>query len=58
MSETRLVFLDTRKAFDRVGHNAIWTACRRLGVPEHYRSKNGNRIQRLPSQDSKKISIQ
>ena len=30
-----MAFLDTRKAFDSVGHGAIWAACRRLGVPRH-----------------------
>ncbi|KAF6016938.1 hypothetical protein EB796_024747 [Bugula neritina] len=24
-----------RKAFDSVGHGALWTACKRLGIPDH-----------------------
>jgi hypothetical protein len=31
----RVAFLDMKKAFDSVGHEALWAACRRLGVPEH-----------------------
>ncbi|KAF6025834.1 hypothetical protein EB796_015852 [Bugula neritina] len=31
----RLAFLDMRKAFDSVGHGALWAACKRLGIPEH-----------------------
>lgn len=30
-----VAFLNMRKAFDSVGHGALWVACRRLGVPEH-----------------------
>ncbi|KAF6027086.1 hypothetical protein EB796_014612 [Bugula neritina] len=30
-----LAFLDMRKAFDSVGHGALWAACKRLGIPEH-----------------------
>ncbi|KAF6018978.1 hypothetical protein EB796_022713 [Bugula neritina] len=27
----RVAFIDLRKAFDSVGHDALWTSCRRLG---------------------------
>ena len=32
----RIAFLDMRKAFDSVSHGALWVACRRLGIPEHW----------------------
>ncbi|KAF6033257.1 hypothetical protein EB796_008436 [Bugula neritina] len=32
----RVAFIDLRKAFDSVGHDALWTSCRKLGVPEHF----------------------
>lgn len=31
----RLAFVDMRKAFDSVGHDALWVACERVGVPPH-----------------------
>ena len=30
-----MALLDMRKAFDSIGHRALWAACKRLGVPEH-----------------------
>ena len=30
-----IAFLDMRKAIDSVSHAAIWTACKRVGIPGH-----------------------